>query len=449
MTQFNFKKTINSSWLLFAFFVIAFSVNAQHHSNGKSELESKKKKITEEIHEINNILRETKANKKVTLGALLNLNMKLEKRQELINTILAQINILNKDIEITESKVDALKKSLNKLKNEYARMIITAQRNQDSYSKLMFIFASNDFNQAYARLKYFQQYSEYRKKQAVEIVETQTQLIASLNELKQQRSEKNILLGNEETEKNILNTEKAEQETVISALQSKENELKRELEKKKRETYELQLAIKKIIAEEIKRKAEEVAKKRAEELARKKAEAAKNKTNKATNKSNETKVANTTSETKSLPELDAEDIALSADFADNRGKLPWPVGKGVICEPYGEHEHPAIKGFMIVNNGLEICSGNGAEARAVFAGEVRSIAVSPTGGKLVIVKHGEYMSVYCNLSDVHVKMGQKVESKQAIGKVMYNDDEGKTSMNFQIWKGQKTMDPGGWLYKGR
>ena len=122
--------------------------------------------------------------------------------------------------------------------------------------------------------------------------------------------------------------------------------------------------------------------------------------------------------------------------------------KGIICEPYGEHEHPAIKGFMMMNNGVEICSSKGSQARAIFDGEVTSVAVSPTGGKLVIIRHGEYLSVYTNLSDVQVKVGEKVKLKQTIGTVLSDEDETKAAMNFQIWKGQKTMDPSGWLYKG-
>ena len=150
-----------------------------------------------------------------------------------------------------------------------------------------------------------------------------------------------------------------------------------------------------------------------------------------------------------VPVLTEEAEALSIDFESNRGKLPWPVAKGIICEPYGEHEHPAIKGFMILNSGIEICAVKGMQARAVFEGEVTSIAVSPTGGKLVIIRHGEYLSVYCNLAEVFVKTGQKVILKQAIGIIMHDEDEGKTSMNLQIWKGQKTMNPSAWLFNAR
>jgi len=447
---------------LVCFFVVlppAYSQTASKSS--KKELEKKKKKINEEINEINSMLNETKANKKNSLGTLVTINVKLEKRQSLINTINTEITELSRDIAGNEDQSRQLKSNLEKLKKEYARMIVFAQRNRDAYSALMFVFAAADFNQAYSRLKYMQQYSEFRKKQAAEIISTQTSLLAKLNELRTQHHEKNALLGNEEQEKQNLNHEKSEQEQVLTSLQQKEKELKAQLEKKKQDAIQLQQAIRHLIEAEIRRKAEEAAKAaEAKALAAKKAKAAKEEKRKkqkkpaatVPDKKENTDVADAKPERKEepgVPELTEEAEALSEDFANNRGKLPWPVAKGIICETYGEHEHPAIKGFMMFNNGLEICATKGMQARAVFEGEVTGIAVSPTGGKLIIIRHGEYLSVYSNLEDVLVKTGQKVSVKQAIGTVMYNDDEGKTSMNLQIWKGQKTMDPGGWLYNAR
>ncbi len=443
--------------LLICFFVFNGEYFTQQNAKtSKKDLEHKKKKINEEIREINTLLSETKANKKSSLGALVNINMKLKKRQELINTINAQIKQIDGDIKQNETETRILKSNLEKLKKEYARMIVFAQRNQDAYSSLMFIFASENFTQAYSRLKYMQQYSEFRKKQAVEIISTQTSLLSHLNVLKEQRNEKNALLGNEQVEKKQLSSEKTEQEQVLTELQKKEKQLKTDLEKKKQDAVELQLEIKRLIAEEIRRKNEEAAK-----LAEQKAIAAKKKKEESKKKAKDSKLppskpeTNNASENKvpakdnSFPELSDEAAALSSDFSNNRGKLPWPVSKGVICETYGEHEHPAIKGFMMFNNGLEICATKGTQARCVFDGEVTSIAVSPTGGKLVIIRHGEYLSVYCNLGEIVVKTGQKVTAKQTIGTVMYNEDEDKTSLNIQIWKGQKTMDPSGWLYNAR
>lgn len=441
--------------LVLFFLCLTLTIPAQTKSNGKDskkDLEQKKKKINEEINEINAMLNTTKANKKNSLGNLMTLNMKLDKRKELIAAINAEIAQINKKINITEAEINSLRSNLEKLKAEYARMIVSAQRQQDAYSRLMFIFSAGSFNQAIMRLKYLQQYSVYRKKQAVEIVNTQNVLTVKLNDLKESKHEKNVLLGNEEAEKDSLNQEKAEQELVLNSLQQKEKDLKVKLDRKKQESIELQLAIKKLIAEEIKRKAEEARKKAEEEAAAKaKAELANKKKEKTKTKENIGKTNDSKEkikETPNYPVLSEEAEALSNDFANNRGKLPWPITKGIICEPYGEHEHPAIKGFMMMNNGVEICSSKGAQARAIFDGEVTSVAISPTGGKLVIIRHGEYLSVYTNLADVQVKAGEKVKLKQPIGTVLSDEDETKAAMNFQIWKGQKTMDPSGWLYKG-
>lgn len=445
--------------LLFSFVLVPQLQSQNGTKNSKKDLENKKKRINDEISEINSMLSETKASKKSSIGALVNINMKLEKRQDLINTINAEIIEINRDIKESEKQTEQLKANLEKLKGDYARMIIFAQRNQDAYSKIMFVFAAENFNQAYARLKYMQQYSEFRKKQASEIISTQTQLLAKLKELKEQRHEKNVLLGNEEEEKINLSSEKQEQEQVLTELQKKEKELKVQLDKKKQDAVELQLAIKKLIEAEIKRKLEESAKAEAAAIAAKKAKEEKeNKTKvvkEKTTKEKEKVIVDDVKPEKEkkenlfMPALTEETEALGTDFSNNRGKLPWPVGKGVICETYGEHEHPAIKGFMMFNNGVEICATKGTQARAVFEGEVTGIAVSPTGGKLVIIRHGEYLSVYSNITDVTVKTGQKVTLKQIIGTVAHDEEEGKTSMNLQIWKGQKTMDPSGWLYNAR
>jgi murein hydrolase activator len=436
--------------------------NGSNKTPSQKELENKKKKLNEDIHELNTQLSETKATKKSKLGQLVTLNKKISIREELIGTINAEIGQINAQIKKNESEADQLKQTLEKLKADYGRMLQFAQRNHDAYTNLMFIFAAQNFNQAYMRLKYMQQYTEFRKKQANEIMNAQTNLLAKLNELKENRHEKNVLLGNEEEEKKSLTSEKQEQEQVLTSLQEKEKEIKDELEKKKRDIEQLQITIRKLIEAEIKRKAEEAmakakekAKAKAEkELAKAKAEKEKQKKDKTKGTEKE-KVVKTVpepiekiepkKETVDYPELTEAAEALSEDFSNNRGRLPWPVGKGVICEAYGEHEHPAIKGFMIMNNGVEICTTKGAQARAIFDGEVTGIAISPTGGSLIIVRHGEYLSIYNNVGDVLVKTGDKVKAKQLLGTILFNEDEGKASLNLQIWKGKRTMDPSGWL----
>lgn len=420
---------------------------AQTKTPSQKELQNKRNKLNDDIKQLNNQLSQTKASKKSQINNIVVINTKIKVREELINTINAELSKINSNIKKNTGEVNALRQNLEKLKSEYAKMIYFAQRNQDSYTKLMFLFAAGDFNQAYIRLKYFQQYTAFRKKQAAEIVSTQLELTGKLQELEGQRQEKNLLLGNEQVEKGHLDGEKHQQEIVLNELQQQEKELKEELEKKKRDAENLQIAIKKLIEAEIKRKMEESARiaaekaAKAEKLAKTKANAQESKTKV------KPEVKPVTSVKPTAPELTEEAEALGADFSSSRGKLPWPLLKGVICQPYGEYEHPAIKGFIMNNSGVEICTAKGAQARAVFNGEVTSIAISPTGGKLIIIRHGEYLSVYSNIGEVFVKQGDKVTIKQVIGTVL--EEDGKSSMNFQIWKGQKTMDPSGWLYNAR
>lgn len=457
MNLFQLKKNRNNILVCCFIFLIGYqhSVLGQTKTQtSQKDLKSKQKKLNDDIKQLNSQLSQTKASKKSQINTIVVINTKIKVREELISTINTELSDINTTIKQNVNEINSLKANLDKLKSEYAKMIYFAQRNQDSYTKIMFLFSAGNFNQAYMRIKYFQQYATFRKKQANEIIATQQVLSSKLKELEEQRHEKNILLGNEKEEKTQLDSEKNQQEIVLSELQKQEKELKAELEKKKRDAENLQIAIKKLIQDEIKRKLDESVKIAADKAAKvEKAEKLKHAKNESKNK-NETKIEiKTKAEIKEIekkassPELTAEAEAIGADFVSSRGKLPWPVAKGVICLPYGEYEHPAIHDFIMNNNGVEICTNKGSQARAVFGGEVTSIAIAPTGGKLIIIRHGEYLSVYMNIGDVFVKQGDKVTIKQALGTIL--DEDGKTSMNLQIWKGQKTMDPSGWLFNGR
>ena len=449
MTLFLLKKKKNNLVYLGLFFFFIGLCNvvlvAQTKVPSQKDLQSKKNKLNDDIKQLNSQLSQTKANKKSQINNIVVINTKIKVREELISTINTELSRINSNIKKNTGEVNSLKLNLEKLKGEYAKMIYFAQRNQDSYTKLMFLFASGDFNQAYIRLKYFQQYTAFRKKQAKEIVSTQLVLTGKLKELEEQRHQKNVLLGNEKDEKVQLDGEKQQQEIVLSELQQQEKELKEELEKKKRDAENLQLAIKKLIEAEIKRKLDESVRIAADKAA---------KAEKIAKTKAKTKESKTKTEPKTIavvkptaPELTEEAEALGADFSSSRGKLPWPVVKGVICQSYGEYEHPAIKGFMMNNNGVDICTAKGSQARAVFEGEVTGVAASPTGGWLIIIRHGEYLSVYSNIDKPSVRQGEKVSTKQIIGTII--DEDGKTSMNLQLWKGQKTMDPSGWLFNAR
>lgn len=425
--------------LTFLFALFAFPILAQNTS--KSKLEKKKKKLEEEIQLINQMLKETSVNKKLSISQIIILKKKLEMREELIYTIQQEIAKINNEIDATNKRINELQGELKKLKDDYAKMIRYAHIKQTSQglNDLVFLFSSHDFFQAYQRLKYIQEYSRYRKKQADEIVNHQKKLQEQVILLQQQIKEKQQLLQQEEQQKQILTQEKQEEEQELSQIQKRERELKSELEKKKKQAQELQLAIKKLIEEEIKRKKEE-----AEKLAKIKAEKEKEKQKNIEIK-NEKDISKEKKEKPMVPILSKEAEITGNNFELNKGKLPWPITSGFICANYGEYEHPAIKGFVMFNNGIELCTSQQTKVQAVFNGEVTGIALSPIGGKLVIIRHGEYLTVYSNLQEVYVKQGDKVNAKQVIGTVMYNEDENKYSLNFQVWKGQNTLDPKNWL----
>jgi murein hydrolase activator len=409
------SKNRNRSFLVFFFFFLALlnagSSFAQKQT--KKDLEKKKQQLQKEIEDTNQLLAETKKNKKLSLNQLVMLNKKISAREELIATINNQIGVINKQIRENNESINGLQKDLTKLKAEYAKMIYYAYKNQDSYSRLMFVFASADFEQAYMRLKYLQQYSDYRHKQAERIIQTKKNLNEKVQDLEVKKSDQRVLLGSEETEKKNLTSEKTEKEQVFSELQQQESKLKKDLEKKKQDAQKLQQAIQRVIEKELEKAQAQAAK-----------------------------------ENKPKPQkliLTPESQQLSNSFASNKNNLPWPVAKGVISERFGVHPHPLMKDIDINNNGVDITTNSGALARAVFAGEVKAVVSMPGAGQFVLLRHGEFLTIYSNLKDVYVKVGDKLTTKQNIGSVLYDEDDSKTVMHFEVWKGQTKMNPEDWL----
>ncbi len=406
------------------FFVCYFLVLAlSGFGQTAKELEEKKKRLQDDIKYTNKLLDETENSKKSSLNQLRLLNTKIEMRQELIKTIAKEVKLIDKQINQTNSVVGSLENDLKKLKAEYAQMIYFAWKNQNSYSRLMFIFSSKDFNQAYLRLKYIQQYSDYRKKQAKIIKETQLALGEKIDVLKKSRTEKATLLTNEEQEKLKLTSEKKEKDELLENLQDREASLKKELKQKQNETLKLQKEIERIIAEEIRKREEE---------RRKKAEA-----DKAAGKE--------VKETVKGFSLTAEETLISDNFELNKGKLPWPSATGIITGHFGEQSHPDLPNVKINNNGIDIGTDKGAKARAVFDGTVSAIISIPGAYKAVMVRHGDYISVYANLEEVYVKKDDKIKVKQEIGKVHTDESEGKTELHLEIWKGSVKTNPEEWI----
>ena len=428
--------------LLFVF--VGTSIFAQT----KKDLEKKKSQIQKEISVTNKLLDETKKNKKISLNQLVTLNQKIAMREELINTIGSEITYIDGEMTVTSNSIVTLQNDVRKLKAEYARMIYFASKNQNAYDRLMFIFSSDDFNQAFRRMKYFQQYSDYRKKQAMLIQTKEAELSGKLTDLEVKRGDQKTLLTSKEKEKTHLTVEKSEKEVVLASLQSREKQLKDDLRKKQNDADKLQRAIQKVIEDEI-RKAREEAELAAK--ARAKAKKDKEKKNAANPKSTPPEKETKTPEkenkiTANGMSLTPEAQKLSASFEANQARLPWPVAEGVITSSFGEHEHPILKGVKVKNNGIDIATKKGAQVRSVFEGEVSGVVSIPGAGKAIIIRHGDYLSVYSNLDDSFVQKGDKIKTKQYIGSVL-TVDENKTEVHFEIWKGSVTQNPAAWIYK--
>jgi septal ring factor EnvC (AmiA/AmiB activator) len=410
----------------------------------KTKLQENKKKIEEEIQFTNHLLNETKKNKQTSLNQLIIIKNQIGKREDLITNISQELNVIVDEISVTEKSVDQLNQELTSLKAEYTKMIIAANRNQSANNLLMFIFASEDFNQAYQRLKYYQQYSVYRKKQIKLIQLTQDKLTHKKQVLEIQKVTQNQLLSSNENEKKKLTKEHEAKNQAVKNLQKTEKALLKTLRKQEAEAKKLQKDIERIIAEEV-RKAREAAILRAETARKKIAKTDINPDIKvkeiAKTKVEEEKFKKSADIMSATP----EELELSSSFTNNKGRLPWPSEKGIISGTFGQHSHPELPGIVINNDGIDITCNRGANARAVFNGEVTAVISGPNGKQVVILRHGNYLTVYSNLESVFVKRGEKITTKQRIGSVYTDNDENKTILQFQIWKGNAKMNPADWI----
>ncbi len=380
----------------------------------KANLEANKKKIEQEIRYTNDLLNQTRKTKKISLNELIILDDQIKKREALILTINHEIIYMDHQISMNNDSIRKLINDLKKLKDEYAEMIYYAFKNKNFYNRLMFIFAADDFNQAYRRSKYFQQYSSYRKVQAELIQITQQELERKTEEIENQKIEKEALLNDQKTALSQLAASRAGKSRTVQSLTKKEIELKNQLKSKEKAATLLQKAIEDIIAEEIRL---------SEEKARTEA----------------------SMKIKHEMSLTPMELKLSENFENNKGKLPWPSEKGVISGTFGEHPHPVLKKVKINNNGIDILTSEGSNAKAIFDGVVTRIMNVPNYNNVVIIRHGEYLTVYSNLNEVFVKKGEKVKTWQDIGYIFTDKEDSKTELHFEIWKAKTLQNPLHWL----
>lgn len=430
----------------------------------KKSLQNKYEKLLDEIKDTEDLLKDTKNKKQNSLNEVKLIKKKIDVRQEMIQTLAQQMQAVQKEMQDAQKEIGVMEGKLDKLKEEYADMIYYAYVNESDYQPIHFVLASKSLNDVIHEIEYVRSYTSYRKQQLETIAATQETLQQKIEQLAQDKKEKEKLLGKEQEQKNILTEEKSEKDNTVKNLQGKEKDLAAQIDKKKKDAKDVNKKIQNIIAEEIKKekeKAEAEAKKKkeAEEKALAEKKAAEKKTTET--KSTETKSETTTStkaETKTTtekktvpdkpnPNLTPESQLASKNFEGNKGKLPWPVERGVITERFGTHEHPVLNGVMIENNGIDITTSDGASVRCIFEGEVVNVIFNPSFQKGVIIKHGNYYTVYTQLENVTVSAGDKVSTKQKIGTAYTNSEEGTTEVHLEIWKGTALLDPSGWISK--
>lgn len=384
------------------------------NQQAKDKLIDKKKQIEEEISYYRKLIDETKKNKSMSINQLVLLKNQIEKRESLIEEINTEMSELDNKISENIVVVNRSTEQMKALKEEYAQMIYNSYKNRSSFERLMFIFASTDFNQAHQRLKYFQHYNEYLRHQVDLIANTTDQILQKNKELELQKNSKQQLLAASEAEKRKLALEKEKKSADVSKLKKKEAELRKKLKQKEEEARILRRKIETAISDEIKKSA---------------------------GKSKKTVTTTTTVKNVLTPEEKVE----SDNFSGNKGRLPWPLERGAITGTFGEHPHPVLEGIRVKNNGIDIATTSGSNARAVFDGVVSGVITITNNNKAVIIRHGEYFTVYSNLQSVSVSKGQKVNMKQSIGVINTSSDENKTELHFEVWQGRLICNPAEWI----
>lgn len=395
----NIRKTGIVLLLLFFFFQ---SVSGQTIGQIKKEKERSEK----EIAYLNQLLKEAQNNKSVSLEKLNLIQKKITQSKRILNSLKQEVKYFENQIRENENRITELVSTKESMLDLYAKLIYGLWKKRDKTDRLMFIFSSADFNQAYNRYKYFEQIQNYSHRQLAQISRLNDSLYLRNSKLKEYVARKNEVLEDINAKTKDLSLQQQNESRIIADFKKKEKELTRQLKNEQKKRERLARELNKLIAAQAKK----------------------------------------SGSSSSVYKMTPEEKLLSADFAKNKGKLPWPVNQGIISEKFGINTHPVYKKVEMVNNGVDITTLKGAEVRSVFDGVVSEIILIPGFNNIVIVRHGDYLTVYTNLSDVTVKKGQKVKTKQPIGKVAYDEEKGSV-LNFQVWNNTVKQNPEMWLAK--
>ncbi len=397
-------------FLVVLILVLFFAVPVEAQKNSeKKKLEAKRRKLKKEIKKIKNYLDKTKKKERSLSHQVKDLNQKIETRESLINTISDEIQAIGIEIIENTSKMDSLQKELSVLKKDYSELIYQSYKNRSEESRLMFILSSDNFYQGYQRFQYMKQYTQYRKNQGDSIKSKAFNLRVMNDSLAILKTQKQELVDEKKYEQEQIALEKDKQEKLVKKYRKQKQKYIGQIRKKQRDERKLTQQIEAAIRNAIKK---------------------------------------SSGKKKGGFALTPEAKVLAGKFASNKGKLPWPVKKGLVTVRFGTHADPMDPSLKISSSGVRIATVEGAEVKAVFDGKVMAIQKNPQTGVLyVMIQHGNYISVYANLQKVYVSTGDRVKTKEVIGVIHTNKVTGKTVLKFQIWKEATTLNPADWVYK--
>lgn len=402
------------------------------------QLEQQRKEALADIEETNKLLQETAQTAKTSLNRLNLLSKQILSRKKVISLLNQELDEIEKDILNIQGQLRTLKRELGDKQTNYGKSMRGLYKRHSSQDKLLFILSAESFSQSMRRMRYLREYADWQKRQANDIVEKQAEISRKQAEMEKTRAEKRALLGTRQEESKKLESEEASQKEEVQLLNKRQKDLKADLQKKRRQAEALNRQIEKQIAEEIAR-AEAEAKAAREQAAAKGKPVPESK--------NEPIREERVADTKGGYAMTKAEKQLSDNFANNRGRLPYPVaGRHTIVSTFGEQQHQELKYVRTSNSGIDIQTSPGADARAVFNGEVTRVFVVPGYNNSVIVRHGNYLTVYSNLSQVYVKAGDRVSTRQAIGRIYSDPEDGNsTILHFQLWKEKTKLNPQPWL----
>lgn len=404
MRKFFFRKTT----LFLGIFLLCS--NPIFSQNNRKQLEKQKEAIQKELKEINSLLFINKKQKASTFTDIENINYKIQRKQEVIKLTNRQINLLNIELEKNKNQQIDLSKRLKEVKAAYKEMILRSYKSKSGKNKLMFVLSSESFFQAFKRTQYIKQYAAFRRNQANKIVTISDELKLINDELIERKKLKKTLLTNNRLTQKSLEKEKNQANEIAFKLKSQEKKYKKNILAKQKESLKIDKQIDKLIREAI---------------------AASNKTKTKSNSFN----------------LTPEAIALAKNFELNKGKLPWPVSRGVVIQRFGTQPHPVVKTAKIKSNGIVIATEKSAKVKTVFKGQVLSVLKFRGSNPTILIQHGNYITAYKNLSKVYVSKGDALESGQAIGEVFTNKTNSQSTIQFSIFKKTTPLNPLFWILK--